>query len=141
MFQHLQLMSPDAGGAGAVCGGLCTICVRCDRISFQHLQCERIFLSFSTPTAMSLTRARATKRARDAKSRTQRPDKLFLHEIGIDRACVGLNLHDRLPAVHDHKVGVRNIPGAAVDKTDQDITLSHLEWDPEFRSSSWRVTG
>jgi hypothetical protein len=25
-------------------------------------------------------------------------------------------------------------------KTDQEITLSHLEWDPEFRGI-WRVTG
>jgi hypothetical protein len=33
----------------------------------------------------------------------------LLHEIGEDRIRVGLDLHDRLPAVDDHKVRVGQI--------------------------------
>ncbi len=40
---------------------------------------------------MSFTRARATKRARDASPGPHHPDKLFLHEIGIDDTSVGLD--------------------------------------------------
>lgn len=63
---------------------------------------------------MPCTRARA-KKIPGRESRAHNPNKLFLHEIGVDRACVGLDLHARLPGVHDHKVRVGNIPGAAVE--------------------------
>src|ERR1039458_9643537 len=62
---------------------------------------------------MSLTRPCCNKKGPGRESRTQPPDKLFLPEIGVDRTCVGLDVHGRLPAVHDHKVRVGH--GAAVE--------------------------
>src|ERR1019366_2213473 len=58
--------------------------------------------------------------AKNAKFRMGHPTRpqsqqLFLHEHGDDITRVGLDLHGRLPAVHDHKVRVSNIPGAAVE--------------------------
>src|SRR5579864_714981 len=60
------------------------------------------------------TRPRA-KKSPGRESRVHHPNKLFLHEIGVDRTCVGLDLHARLPSVHDHKGRVGNVPGAAVE--------------------------